>query len=128
MEFVTEFKDLKVYRLSRQLSKQIFELTKIFPKEETYSLTDQIRRSSRSIGGQIAEAWAKRKYQKHFVSKLTDADGELLETVHWIEIADDCCYISKAQAKLLLTEYESLGKMLNSMIIKSASFCKSPLP
>src|SRR5688572_11200007 len=97
MEFVTGFEDLTVYRLSRQLSKEIFELTKTFPKEERYSLTDQIRRSSRAIGAQIAEAWARRKYEKHFVSKLTDADGELLETAHWIEIAEDCCYLSREQ-------------------------------
>lgn len=62
-----------------------------------FSLTDQTRRSSRSVGAQIAEAWAKRKYEKHFVSKLTDADGEQLETQHWIEVASDCCYLSKGQ-------------------------------
>ncbi len=76
MEFVKSFRDLEVYKLSRQLSKEIFEVSKIFPKAEMYSLTDQVRRSSRSIGGQIAEAWGKRKYEKHLVSKLTDADGE----------------------------------------------------
>lgn len=82
MEYVKSFKELAVYKLSRQLSKEIFELSKKFPKEEMYSLTDQIRRASRSIGAQIAEAWAKRKYEKHFVSKLTDADGEQQETQH----------------------------------------------
>ena len=71
---------MEVYKLSRALSKEIFEISKNFPKEEMFSLTDQIRRSSRSVGAQIAEAWAKRKYEKHFVSKLTDADGEQLET------------------------------------------------
>lgn len=80
------YRDLKVYKLSRELLKDIFDLSKTFPKEETYSLTDQIRRSSRSVGGQISEAWAKRRYEKHFVSKLTDADGELQETQHWLDL------------------------------------------
>jgi four helix bundle protein len=87
MEYVESFRDLEVYKFSRLLSKEIFELTKSFPKEEMYSMTDQVRRSSRSIGAQIAEAWGKRRYEKHFVSKLTDADGEQLETQHWIELA-----------------------------------------
>ena len=76
MEYVETYKDLEVYRASRQLAKEIFSITKSFPRDEMYSLTDQIRRSSRSVGAQIAEAWAKRKYEKHFISKLTDADGE----------------------------------------------------
>ena len=73
---VASFHDLVVYQKARTFSREIFLLTRSFPKEETYSLTDQIRRSSRSIGANIAEAWAKRRYEKHFVSKLTDADGE----------------------------------------------------
>jgi four helix bundle protein len=105
MEFVKGFRDLKVYNLSRQLSKEIFIMSKTFPKEEMYSLTDQIRRSSRSVGAQIAEAWAKRKYERHFVSKLTDADGEQLETQHWIETAVDSSYISAEQANSLLNQY-----------------------
>jgi four helix bundle protein len=124
MEFVKSFRDLKVYNLSRQLSKEIFIVSKTFPKEEMFSLTDQIRRSSRSVGAQIAEAWAKRKYERHFVSKLTDADGEQLETQHWIETAVDSSYMSVDQANALLNQYAYLGKMLNSMINKSASFCK----
>lgn len=126
MEFVKEFRDLKVYKLSRALSKRIFEISITFPKEETYSLTDQIRRSSRSIGAQIAEAWAKRRYERYFVSKLTDAGGELLETEHWIETAEDSLYISKEMSATLLQQYMVLGKMLNSMINKSSYFCKSP--
>lgn len=124
MEYVKSFQELEVYKLSRQLSKEIFETSKKFPKEEMYSLTDQVRRSSRSIGAQIAESWAKRKYEKHFVSKLTDADGEQLETQHWIETAFDCSYISNEIASDLLQKYASVGKMLSSMIDKSASFCK----
>jgi four helix bundle protein len=124
MEFVKTFRDLETYRLSRQLSKEIFELTKKFPKEEMYSLTDQIRRSSRSVGAQIAEAWAKRKYEKHFVSKLTDADGEQLETQHWIETALDCNYITPEIGDHYLKQYASLGRMLGAMITKAENFCK----
>jgi four helix bundle protein len=87
--------DLIVYQKARILAQEIFEMTKSFPKKETYSLTDQVRRSSRSVGAQIAEAWAKRPYEKHFISKLTDADGEQHDTQHWIEIAKDCGYISR---------------------------------
>jgi four helix bundle protein len=123
MEYLASFRDLEVYKLSRQLSGEIFEITKSFPKEEMYSLTDQIRRSSRSVGAQIAEAWAKRKYEKHFVSKLTDANGEQMETQHWLETALDCLYISADNAHDLLNNYAAVGKMLNSMISKSESFC-----
>lgn len=126
MEYVKSYRELEVYKASKQLSKEIFELSKKFPKEEMYSLTDQIRRSSRSIGAQIAEAWAKRKYEKHFVSKLTDADGEQLETQHWLETAFDCSYITKESFSDLLSKYESIGKMLNSMINKSHLFCYTP--
>lgn len=124
MEYVKSFRDLEVYKLSRQLSLDIYNKTKKFPKEEMYSLTDQIRRSSRSVGAQIAEAWAKRKYEKHFVSKLTDADGEQMETQHWIETANDCLYISTEEAGILLREYASIGRMLNSMVSKAEAFCK----
>ena len=127
MEFVESFRELEVYKLSRQLSKEIFEISKRFPKEEMYSLTDQVRRSSRSIGAQIAEAWGKRKYEKHFVSKLIPiaigTDGEQLETQHWLETALDCSYITTEIAKKFLKQYDSIGKMLNSMINKAPSFC-----
>jgi four helix bundle protein len=123
MEFAKVYNELDVYKLSRQLSNEIFNLSKTFPKEERYSLTDQIRRSSRSIGAQIAEAWAKRKYEKHFVSKLTDADGERQETQHWIETALDCTYISQDVSTKLVKQYISVGNMINSMINKSDSFC-----
>jgi four helix bundle protein len=123
MEFVKGFRDLEVYKLTRKLSKEIFEISKSFPKEEMYSLTDQVRRSSRSIGGQIAEAWGKRRYEKSFVSKLTDADGEQMETQHWIETALDCTYISKETAFDFLEKCVSIGKMLNSMINKAGVFC-----
>ena len=78
--YVKSYRDLVVYQKARELAVEVFETTKSFPREEMYSLTDQIRRSSRSIGAQIAEAWAKRRYPKHFLSKLSDADGEQQET------------------------------------------------
>ena len=124
MVHAKSFRELEVYSLSRELSKDIFDLSKTFPKEETYSLTDQIRRSSHSVGAQISEAWAKRRYEKHFVSKLTDADGESQETQHWLETSFDCKYIDKTILGNFLKKYESVGKMINSMINKSNLFCK----
>jgi four helix bundle protein len=124
MAFVSSYRNLEVYTLSRTLASNIFLLTKKFPKEEMYSLTDQIRRSSRSVGAQIAESWAKRKYEKHFISKLTDADAEILETQHWIEIAFDLQLISEGELTKVLDDCASINRMLNSMIIKSSQFCK----
>ena len=124
MVYVKSFRDLEVYKLAREVSREIFILSKEFPKEEKYSLTDQRRRSSRSVGAQIAEAWGKRKYEMHFISKLTDADSEQLETQHWIEVSEECNYINSETSKYLLQKNESIGKMLQSMIDKSDSFCK----
>jgi four helix bundle protein len=121
MEYVKSFRDLEVYKLSRQLSKEIFDVSGKFPREEMYSLTDQIRRSSRCA--QIAEAWGKRNYERHFISKLTDADAEQLETQHWIEVARDCSYISNELANNLIQLSCSIGKMLNSMMNKAELFC-----
>ncbi len=117
------FRDLIVYKKARAVAKKIVELSKTFPKEERYSLTDQVRRSSRSIGAQIAEAWAKRRYEKHFVSKLSDADGEQLETQHWIETAEDCEYLTSSQATEVNDELSGIGRMLNSMMNKADQFC-----
>ena len=87
-----------------------------------YSLTDQARRSSRSVGAQIAEAWAKRRYERHFVSKLTDADGEQQETQHWIDTAAVCGYLTEEDVRTLNSELAEIGRMLNSMIEKAAAF------
>jgi len=121
--YVRSFRDLDVYKAAISLSNSIFESTKRFPKEEMYSLTDQIRRSSRSVGAQIAEAWGKRRYEKHFISKLTDADAEQLETQHWIEVALNCAYISEQERFVLIEQCNYIGKMLFSMIAKSKLFC-----
>ena len=123
MEYVKSFHELEVYKLSRELSKEIFFITKSFPKEEKYSLTDQIRRSSRSVGAQIAEAWGKRRYELHFISKLTDADSEQLETQHWLEVSQECLYLDSLTGKKLLDKCETIGKMLQKMIDKSSTFC-----
>jgi len=117
------FRDLIVYQKSRMLTQEIFALTHTFPKEEMFSLTDRVRRSSRSIGAQIAEAWAKRRYEKHFVSKLTDADGEQQESQHWIEVAFDCEYISRSQADSLLARCAEIGRLLGGMMAKAEMFC-----
>ena len=123
MEFAISFRDLEVYKLARQLAKEIFEESRNWPKEETYSLTSQIRRASRSAGAQIAESWGKRRYVNHFISKLTDSDGEQLETQHWTETALDCNYIDRTKADDWLRKCVSIGKMLNSMMEKADEFC-----
>ncbi|MDR9419389.1 four helix bundle protein [Gracilimonas sp.] len=104
------FKDLTVYKLSYKLAMEIFNISKNFPKEEKYSLTDQIRRSSRSVPTNIAEAYRKRRYPKHFVSKLTDS--ECSETIVWIDFAFNCGYINKRQHAYFNTKYEEVGKCL----------------
>jgi len=90
MSYALSFKDLETYKLAREISFEIFIISNTFPREEKYSLTDQIRRSSRSVGAQIAESWGKRKYMKHFVLKLSDSDSELFKTQHWLEVALEC--------------------------------------
>ncbi len=117
------FRELLVYKKTRHLSREIFELTQTSPKDEMYALTDQVRRSSRSIGANIAEAWAKRRYEKHFVSKLTDADGEQQETQHWIGVAFDSGYITESQGRELIEKCLEIGRMLAGMISKSDQFC-----
>jgi len=126
LEHAKSFKDLRVYQKAREVSRMVFKFSKAFPKEEMYSLTDQIRRAARSVGAQIAEAWGKRRFEKHFVSKLTDADAEQLETQHWVTEALDCGYISSADAIQLNSDLEGVGRMLHSMMEKADSFCGSP--
>ena len=123
VRYARSFRDLLVYRKSQEVAKSIFEISRKFPKEEVYSLTDQIRRASRSIGGQIAEAWGKRRYEKHFVSKLTDADAEQMETQHWLDVATSCGYLAKAEKETLETQLHEIGRMLNAMITKAQLFC-----
>ncbi len=123
LEYAKSFRELLVYKKAKFVAKDVFEITVRFPKDEKYSLTDQVRRASRSVGAQIAEAWAKRRYEKHFISKLTDADGEQQETQHWIDTAYDCGYLTGEEAGKLNHDLEEIGRMLNSMIGKAGSFC-----
>ncbi len=126
-KYARSHRDLIVYQKARGLAREIFELSISFPKEEMYSLTDQVRRSSRAVGAQIAEAWAKRPYEKHFISKLTDADAEQHETQHWIETAADCKYLQPEAASSIVEKCREVGRLLGGMIDKAASFC-SPSP
>lgn len=115
-------RDLKVYRLAYRLAMEIFEASKEFPKEEKYSLTDQIRRSSRSVTANIAEGFRKRQYPKMFVSKLADADGEATETQVWLDFARDCKYLPVERYADLVKEYEEVGRMLGSMMSTPEKF------
>lgn len=124
MKYVKSFKELEVYKLARELARDIFEITRKFPREERYSLTDQLRRASRSVESQIAESWGKRRYEKHFVLKLTDSDSEQYETQHFLKVANDCSYIDTLLTTELVKKCESIGKMLNSMMNKASLFCQ----
>jgi four helix bundle protein len=123
--YARNFRELVVYQRTFDLSRKVFELSKAFPEDEKFSLTSQIRRSSRSVGAQIAEAWAKRKYERHFVSKLTDADGEQMETQHWVRTAFSCGYLERAAASVLMDELEQVGRLLQGMMDKAESFCSN---
>ncbi len=105
------YKDLIVYKKAYSAAMEIFGETKRFPKEEIYSLTDQIRRSSRSVCANIGEAYRKRIYPKHFVSKLSDSDGECTETMIHLDFAKDCGYLSELKHKEITEEYLQIGKM-----------------
>ena len=121
-------KDLNVYKQAYKLAMEIFELTKKFPSEEKYALTSQIRRSSRSICLNLREAWAKRRYEAHFVSKLTDCDGENSETESSLDFAKDCGYISAEQHRSLTSNSKKIGGMLGNMVKRAESFIKSDSP
>ncbi len=115
---VIRHQELDVYKKAFEAAMQIFELSKDFPKEETYSLTDQIRRSSRSVCANLAEAWRKRRYEAAFIAKLSDSEGEAAETQTWIEFAVKCGYVDRDIAKTLYLQYDEVLAMLVSMIIK----------
>jgi len=119
------FKDLTVYKKAFELAMQIFEVSKSFPKEEKYSLTDQIRRSSRSVCSSIAEAYRKRRYEAHFISKTSDADMENSETQVWLEFAFECKYIDKTTFDDLINRYREIGRMLNHMIENPESYLRN---
>ncbi len=125
MAVIKSFRDLEVYRLGLEESRKIFLLTKSFPIEEKYSLTDQIRRSSRAVNAMIAESWARRRYINAFVNKLSEALGEAMETQAWLDHALACGYVDRTQCQSLDSTWQHIGAMLNRMIERSADFCKS---
>jgi four helix bundle protein len=110
------FRDLRVYRLSFEVAMDIFNISKQFPREEKYSLIDQIRRSSRSVSANIAEGFRKRQYSSMFVSKLADADAECAETQVWLDFALECGYLKREAFEALIAKYEEVGRMLGSMM------------
>jgi four helix bundle protein len=117
-------RDLEVYHLSFDTAMEIFEITKSFPKEEKYSLTDQVRRSSRSVCTNLAEAWRKRRYKAVFINKLSDAAQEAAETQTWLEFAIKCNYIDEEIFEKLDEKYEHIFAMLITMERKADTFCK----
>jgi four helix bundle protein len=120
---IESFKDLIVYKKAYKLAMEIFELSKEFPKEEKYALTDQIRRSSRSVTSCIAESWAKRRYEKAFINKLTDSLGEENETEVWLDYSVDCDYVKKEAHDRIIKEYDEVRKILISIINNPDKWC-----
>ena len=123
MSKIESFKDLIVYQKAYKLAMEIFEVSKDFPKEEKYSLTDQIRRSSRAVTSCLAESWAKRRYEKAFVNKLTDSLGEEFETEVWLDFSKDCKYLIDTDHSRLINEYLEVRKILISMINNPDKWC-----
>jgi len=121
-EQIKSAKDLRVYKKAYSLAMDIFRLSKHWPAEEKYSLTDQIRRSSRSVCANLREAWAKRRYEAHFISKLTDADGENGETDTWLDFALDCQYLKQVDHRRLTAESKAIGSMLGAMLNNTSPF------
>ena len=122
---IKSVRELKVYRKAFDSAMEIFELTKKFPKEETYSLTDQIRRASRSVCSNLSEGWRKRRYKAVFLNKLTDSGQEAAETQTWLEFSLRCKYIDEDTFQRLDDSYEHIFAMLNTMEKKADTFCRS---
>jgi len=120
---VADYKDLRVYRLAFESAMEVFELSKRWPSEEKYSLTDQIRRSSRSVCTNIAEAWRKRRYEAAFVSKLSDSDGEAAETEVHLDFALRCGYVPPDKHAKLSDQYDHVCAKLTKMMDDAASWC-----
>ncbi len=125
MAIILSFRDLEVYKLAREQAKIIFITTKKFAKEEKYSLTDQIRRSSRAVNAMVAEGWARRRYPAVFVNKIDEAMGEAMETQAWLDHAFDCTYLDRSQYRELDDAWQHIGAMLNRKIERADDFCKS---
>ena len=119
---IRHFTDLIVWQKAHAISLDVFRLSRTWPPEERYALTDQVRRASRSVGGSIAEAWGKRRYEASFVAKLVDSDAEAHETEHWLICAEAHRYITADQLTDLRSRLAEVGRMLGSMINKPAPF------
>ena len=124
-EKIKSYKELRVYKEAMSLAMEIFVFTKKFPSDEKYSLTDQIRRSSRSVCSNLAEGWRKRKYRAVFINKLSDAGSEAAETQTWLEFALSCKYMDKATFDKLHEKYEHIYAMLVTIERKADTFCRS---
>ncbi|MFQ5571376.1 MAG: four helix bundle protein [Rhodothermales bacterium] len=120
---IRDFQELRVYRRAFEAATKIYELSKRWLKEEQYALTDQVRRSSRSVCANIAEAWFKRRYPKHFVSKLSDAGSEASETLVWIDFARQCGYLSDQEATILHEEYRNISGGVVKMMTQPEKWC-----
>jgi len=125
---IRHFRELRVWRAAMDAAMRVFEITKRFPKEEIYSMTDQMRKSSRSVPANIAEAWRKRRYPAAFVSKLSDADAEAAETGTWIEFARRCDYFSDVEANELWDEYDAICSQLVIMMDRPQDWAIRPSP
>ena len=123
-KIIKSYRDLDVYQLAFKSAIQIFDFSKKWPTEERYSLTDQIRRSSRSVCSNIAEAWRKRRYPPHFISKLSDSDSEAAETEVWLDFAFNCQYIENNHYRELMDNYDHICRMLTNMMAKPMQWCK----
>ncbi|MBK8615164.1 MAG: four helix bundle protein [Flavobacteriales bacterium] len=110
------FKDMSIYKKAFEMARMVFTLSKRFPSEEKFSLTDQVRRSSRSVTAQYAEGYRKKRYPAHFISKMTDADGENAETQVWLDHAVACGYVTENDIAPILKVSEEVGRMLGDMI------------
>src|SRR5262245_59311715 len=125
MAIIKSFRDLDVCVVAREQAKKIFIVSKSFPKVERFSLTDQIRRSSRAVNAMIAEAWAQRRYPAAFINKIDEAMGEAMETRAWLDHALDCDYLDRNQHRALDEVWQKVGAMLNRMIQRADDFCRS---
>lgn len=125
MGYIKGFRELNTYRLAREEAKKIFMLSKSFPQEERYALTDQIRRSSRAVKAILAEAWARRRYRGVFINKVDEALGEATETQSWLDDCLDCGYITQAEFRQRDAAWQSIGGMLNRMIERADDFCRN---
>jgi four helix bundle protein len=123
MAAIRSFRDLDVYQIAREQARTTFLVSRSFPREETYSLTDQIRRASRAVGAMIAEGWARRRYEAAFVNKMNEALGEAMETQAWLDHVLHCGYIDQATHKQLDARSQRVGAMLNRIIDRSSTFC-----